>query len=217
MPSVLSLQVGRIGPLGPSAVPSGFVKTDVRGPVRAGTLGLVGDEQADLTVHGGPDKAIYFYPSEHYPLWLHDVPRHRSLLVAGAFGENVTTEGFDETTIAIGDVLRIGSAEVQVTQPRQPCFKLGLRFADNTLGRIMMQSGRTGWYVRVLVEGTMQRDDRIEVAHRPSPTWTIARFNQFILHRAGTDDDLTELVALDGLADGWREAIAERLNAPPER
>jgi len=121
---VASVQVGRIAPLGPESVPSAFVKLPVTGPVHAATLGLAGDEQADLTVHGGPDKAVYLYPSEHYPLWLRDVPRHAQTLMAGAFGENITTSGLEEATVAIGDVFRIGTAEVQVTQPRQPCFKL---------------------------------------------------------------------------------------------
>ena len=156
MLSVLSLQMGRIAPLGPKAVPSAFVKTTVSGSVTAQRLGLEGDEQADLSVHGGPDKAVYFYPSEHYPRWAADVPRHERLLLPGAFGENVTTIGLDEQTVSIGDVLAIGSAEMQVTQPRQPCFKLGLRFGDNTLGRIMMQSGRTGWYVRRLAAGRIE-------------------------------------------------------------
>ncbi len=149
-PRVMSVQAGRIAPLGPNGVPSGFVKSAVVDAVPVGHLGLEGDEQADLTVHGGPDKAVYFYPAEHYLDWLRDVPRHERALIAGAFGENLTTSGLTEDSVSIGEVLRIGSTELQVTQPRQPCFKLGLRFGDNTLGRIMMQSGRTGWYVRVL-------------------------------------------------------------------
>lgn len=205
MPSVLSLQVGRIAPLGPKRVPSAFVKQTVDGSVNAQRLGLDGDEQADLRVHGGPDKAIYFYPSEHYPRWVVDVPRHEQMLLPGAFGENVTTIGFDEETIAIGDVLAIGSTEMQVTQPRQPCFKLGLRFADNSLGRIMLHSGRTGWYVRVLSHGALKAGDEIRVIRRPNPQWSIARFNQFIRHRSATIEELNELSQLEGLAEEWRQ------------
>lgn len=209
LPTVASVQVGRIAPLGPQRVPSGFVKSAVPGPIHVVPLGLQGDEQADLSVHGGPDKAVYFYPAEHYPRWISDAPRHERLLIAGGFGENITTTGLDEDSVCIGDTFRIGTAEVQVTQPRQPCFKLGLRFSDNSLGRVMMQSGRTGWYVRVLAPGTLQAGDSILVLRRPNPRWTISRFNRFILGRRNAMTDLAELTLLEGLADGWRQAIVE--------
>ncbi len=207
MPSVLSLQVGRIAPLGPKRVASAFIKRSVAGAIRAEPLGLEGDEQADLSVHGGPDKAVYFYPSEHYSRWAADVPRHERILLSGAFGENVTTTELNEQTIAIGDVLAIGSAQMQVTQPRQPCFKLGLRFADPTLGRIMMQSGRTGWYVRVLQPGELQAGDEIRILRRPNPGWTIERLNQHILKQSATTDELKELSQIEGLAAEWREGL----------
>ncbi len=201
-----------MAPLGSEGVPSGFVKHPVAGPVAVGPLGLSGDEQADLTVHGGPDKAVYFYPSEHYERWRSDVPRHAARLAPGAFGENLTSRGLDETTIAIGDVLAIGSCVMQVTQPRQPCFKLGIRFGDNTLGRIMMQTGRTGWYARVLQIGTIQAGNDIRLVRRPSSDWTIIRFNEFILRRSVSSAELNQLLDLEGLASGWRdqlESVAE--------
>ncbi len=216
-PSVDSVQVGRIAPLGAEGVPSGFVKSRVAGPVHVGSLSLDGDQQADLTVHGGPDKAIYFYPSEHYPRWIHDVPRHERRLVPGGFGENITTTGLDEHSVSVGDVFRIGTAEVQVTQPRQPCFKLALRFDDTSLGRIMMQSGRTGWYVRVLTPGVLHAGDDIQALHRPNPKWTIARFNGFIVDRHRTRSAFAELAALEGLAVVWKDAAQGALNEPDER
>lgn len=205
--SVASVQVGPVAPLGPEGVPSGFVKTTVDGPVEVRPLGLRGDAQADLTVHGGPDKAVYFYPAEHYPRWSRDVPRHISMLVAGAFGENVTTEGLDEDFMAIGDVLRIGSAEMQVTQPRQPCFKLALRFDDSGLGRLMMQTGRTGWYARVITPGVLAAGDEIRVVRRPNPSWTISRFNRFILNRGEARSEYAEVAGLEGLAGVWKQAV----------
>lgn len=221
-PAVHSVQVGRIAPLGPQAVPSGFVKRPVSGPVCVGTLTIDGDEQADLTVHGGKDKAVYCYPLEHYAAWVADAPRHQPTLTPGAFGENLTTTGLTETSVTIGDVFRIGTALVQVTQPRQPCFKLSLRFADPSLGRIMMQTGRTGWYLRVLEPGELRAGDAIvrigapappaPAAHPASiPAWTIARFNQFLL--TGREDRalLTELASLEGLADEWRERARAKL------
>lgn len=208
---VLSVQVGRVAPLGPQGVPSGFVKTGVSGPVEVRRLGLEGDEQADLTVHGGPDKAVYCYPSEHYPAWIAEAARHQGELRPGGFGENLTTSGLDESSVAIGDVLAIGSAEVQVTQPRQPCFKLGLRFRDNAMGRAMLQSGRTGWYLRVLKEGRLGEGDAIRPVRRPNPSWTIERFNGLLRRRDAGEAELEELAGLEGLAEVWRRSFLEAL------
>lgn len=186
VPRVTSIQVGRIAPLTNRAgrsVPSGFVKTPVQGPIEVGPLGLFGDQQADLTVHGGVDKAVYFYPSEHYPCWVKDAPRHEQMLVAGAFGENLTTAGLNEESVSVGQIFRIGSVELQVTQPRQPCFKLAIRFDDATLGRLMMQTGRTGWYTRVLKAGVLQGGDPIRTIEEPSPGLTIASVTRLTLRR----------------------------------
>lgn len=213
-PKVSSIQIGRVAPLGPHGVLSGFVKATAHGPVEAGELGLSGDEQADPTVHGGPDKAVYFYPSEHYPRWIHDVPDHEQKLVAGAFGENVTTQGLDESGVTIGEVFRIGTTELQVTQPRQPCYKLGLRFDDPSLGRIMMQAGRTGWYARVLKPGILRAGDEIQILRRPNSNWTITRFNSLIRNGRGAASELIEFAGLEGLADGWRSMAQEAIDDP---
>ena len=210
-PRIVSVQVGRIAPLGPNGVPSGFIKSAVQGPIRVGPLGLQGDEQADLSVHGGPDKAVYIYPSEHYPRWSQDAPRHASVLVPGAFGENITTVGIDEDAVSVGEIFRIGTAELQVTQPRMPCFKLALRFDDPTLGRIMVQSGRTGWYMRVRTPGTIQAGDAMESVRRPNPLWTIARFNRFIPTRGQSVREFAELGALEGIPAVWKQAAEEAL------
>lgn len=213
-PRLLSVQVGVVAPLVDGkgeSVPSAFVKSPVEGVVQADTLGLSGDQQADLTVHGGPDKAVYFYPSEHYAKWLQDTPRHERMLVAGAFGENLTTVGLDEESVSIGQVFRIGAVELQVTQPRQPCFKLALRFDDRTLGRIMLQTGRTGWYARVLKIGALQAGDRIHLLHEPNPRWTIARLNDFRRNRNRTRGEHIELAGLEGLAEVWKQAVREVL------
>jgi MOSC domain-containing protein YiiM len=202
--TIQSIQIGRIALLGPQGVPSGFVKQTVTGAVQVKTLGVEGDEQADLSVHGGPDKAVYFYASEHYFDWIDEVPRHKRILHPGAFGENITCIGLDEKTVAIGDVFEIGSTRMQVTQPRQPCFKLGLRFADNSMGKRMMQTGRSGWYVRVLQEGEIIAGDEIRVVERPNPKWSITRFNRFIALRGANQNDMKELATLPGLAEGWR-------------
>ncbi len=213
--TLISIQTGRIAPLGPEGVASAFVKRPVAGPVHIGTLGLEGDQQADLTVHGGPDKAVYIYPAEHYAAWAADAPHHTEALTPGGFGENLTISSFDESTIAIGDTLAIGTSLLQVTQPRQPCFKLSLRFGDNTLGKVMLQTGRTGWYTRVLRPGTIRAGDAVERASHPNPRWTIARFNRFLLTRRDDPADLTELATLEGLAEDWKHRAALRLSEHP--
>jgi len=124
-----------------------------------GTLGLEGDSQADLTVHGGRDKAVYAYPSEHYGYWRERFPGME--MPWGTFGENLTTEGLLEETVHVGDRFAIGSAELQVTRPRLPCFKLGLRFKTQTMVRRFLASGRTGFYLSVIKEGRMEAGDAI--------------------------------------------------------
>ena len=128
--SLLSVHVGTIQPLGPKGIPSAFAKHRVEGAVAVGPLGLAGDEQAELSVHGGPDKAVYGYPAAHYAAWRDDYPEHGDLFVAGGVGENLTIAGWTEADLCVGDVHRMGSATLQVCQPRQPCFKFALRFGD---------------------------------------------------------------------------------------
>src|SRR5882724_12583457 len=129
-------------------------KSPVTGPVIVKTLNLDGDQQADLTVHGGEKKAVYVYPSEHYALWRAELPGVD--LPWGAFGENLTTEGLMEDSVHIGDRFRIGSAELVVTQPRMPCFKLGIRFGRPDIVKRFLRSGRTGFYLTVTREGQVE-------------------------------------------------------------
>jgi MOSC domain-containing protein YiiM len=201
--SIVSVQVGRVAPLGPRQVPSAFVKRPIAGQLMVERLGLVGDQQADLRVHGGPDKAIYCYPIEHYGKWLAERPSAESLLVAGGFGENLTTRGFDEDSVCIGDVLRIGGVTAQVTQPRRPCFKLGLRFANMQMLRAMLRSGRSGWYLRVLEPGLVEAGASITTIDRLNPSWPIARLNRLI-DGLGQLDEIAELTSLPGIAKDLR-------------
>jgi len=202
--SVISLQIGPVAPLGAEGVPSGFIKRPTDAPVMAERLGLVGDKQADLRVHGGPDKAIYWYPVQHYARWREIVPQHSAQLRPGGFGENLTISTFDEDRVAIGDIFRIGSATVQVTQPRQPCFKLALRFDDPRMVRAMVRTGLSGWYLRVLDPGSMQSGSTATLMERPNPTWSIARFNRLIIEGGATVENLTELADMPGLALYWQ-------------
>jgi MOSC domain-containing protein YiiM len=179
----------------------------------AGRFGLAGDRQADRRVHGGPDKAVYCYPVEHYASWRTVAPQHAALLVPGGFGENLTTEGLDEDNVAIGDIFRVGRATAQVTQPRQPCFKLALRFEDPQMVKAMVRSGFSGWYLRVLDAGQIRAGTPITLIDRPNPAWSITRVNHLINKRDGTPEELAELADLRGLAHHWRKAARASLGA----
>jgi MOSC domain-containing protein YiiM len=166
---VLSVQIGMPQEVAwhGRVVRTSIFKQPVAGRVRVRRLNLDGDAQADLTVHGGAAKAVYAYASEHYPAWRQelDLPD----LPWGAFGENLTLEGLIEADVAIGDRLRIGTAEFVVTQPRQPCYKLALRFDRLDIGKLFMASGRSGFYLAVLEEGTLAAGDAVEHLPGPSP------------------------------------------------
>ena len=204
---VLSVQVGKPAPLGPAGVPSGFVKRAVGGPVHVHNLGLQGDQQADLTVHGGPDKAVYGYAAEHYLRWLEDFPEHRDLLVNGAFGENLTIAGLSEGDICAGDVHAVGTARLQVCQPRQPCYKFALRFDDRRMPSAMVRSGRSGWYYRVLAEGDIQAGDSMRLIERPHPKLRFDRLVQIVYGAAADEHELLELARADGVAR-WIRSVA---------
>jgi MOSC domain-containing protein YiiM len=201
--SIVSVQVGPIAPLGLRHVPSAFVKKPISGQVMVQQLGLAGDQQADLRAHGGSDKAVYCYPVEHYAKWLAELPSVEALLVPGGLGENLTTLGLDEDGMCIGDILRIGSVTAQVTEPRRPCFKLGLRFKNVQMLRAMIHSGRTGWYLRVLKPGLLEAGVSVTTIDRLNPSWPIARVNHLI-HADPRPDEIAELAGLRGIANDLR-------------
>lgn len=154
------------------SVTTGIFKEPVSGRVGVGTLGLAGDVQADLQVHGGPTKAVYVYPSEHYGFWRSQYPD--MVLEWGMFGENISTEGLLETVVRIGDTLRIGSATTVVKQPRFPCYKLGVKFGRKDIIERFLRSARSGFYVSVLRPGDVAAGDPIEVVREASGGPTVA-------------------------------------------
>lgn len=168
VPSVLQINVSlpTIVNFNGNKIETGIFKKPVSGKVKVSRLNLEGDAQADLTVHGGPDKAVYAYPLEQYDYWKTELSN--SNLEWGVFGENLTVEGFDESDVCIGDRLKIGSAMFAVTQPRMPCFKLGIRFGDPTIVKRFYKSGKWGFYLSVLEEGEIETGDEIIVADRSS-------------------------------------------------
>ncbi len=205
---VLTVHAGRIAPLGPAAIPSAFVKHSVIGPVAVGALGIGGDEQADLTLHGGPEKAVYAYPDAHYRLWAAEFPEHSAEFVAGGVGENLTVADLTEADLCVGDIHAIGSALLQACQPRQPCFKFALRFSDNRLPRAMVRNGRAGWYYRVLEPGTLAAGDQVQLHHRPNPDFGFDRLVEIANFRNASPAELCAMATMDGLASDFRAAAA---------
>jgi len=173
--TVLSIQCGKAEPFRGADEASAIAKQPVEGRVRVHRLGLEGDAQADLSVHGGPDKAIHHYAHDHYHFWREVLGPHPLLVRYGAFGENVSTKGVTETQVCIGDRFRLGTALVEVSQGRQPCWKLDHRFGSNLVLSTVVTSRRTGWYYRVLEEGDVEAGDTLELLDRPWPDWTVER------------------------------------------
>lgn len=194
---------------------TGFFKTPIEGPVFVSKTNVSGDGQSDLKNHGGIDKAVLAYSADHYSKWreelgIPDMP-------FGAFGENLTIAGLSEKSVCIGDVFSIGTVMFEVSQPRQPCWKLARRWRLHELTGMVVRNGRSGWYLRILDEGWIQAQMPVALIERPNPLWTISRANE-ILHHHRTDLRLTlDLADVPGLANSWVEELrerAERLRAP---
>lgn len=209
---LLSLRTGRSAAFGPGGEPSAIAKLPVPGRQAIGPEGLAGDQQADRAHHGGPDKALHHYPFDHYGAWLMDLPGQAALLHApGAFGENLATLGMTEANVCLGDVYRLGSAVVQVSQGRQPCWKLNHRFGVEDMVARVVASGRTGWYYRVLAAGEAGAGDCFELIERPRPDWPLARLWQVLFGQPVEAGALAELGRLDVLSANWRGRAGKRL------
>lgn len=191
---------------------SAIAKTAATGPRGVGPLGIDGDEQADLTVHGGPDKAIHHYPRDHYRWWSGELGDHPLLAAPGAFGENISTEGLTEDAACIGDRYRLGSALVEISQGRQPCWKLDHRFGLARVTATVVTSRRGGWYYRVIEPGQVAAGDALTLIDRPLPDWTVARVFHLLIGGAGKQEPaaLRALAAMELLTANWR-ARAGRL------
>lgn len=186
-------------------VSTGIFKDPVTGPVPLRTLNLDGDRQADLTVHGGVDKALYVYPSEHYPFWRAEYPGKD--LEFGGFGENLTTENLLETEVCIGDEFQAGTAVIRVTQPRLPCYKLGIRFGRPDIIKRFMRSGRLGIYFSVVQEGILEAGDRIVCIKRDSHEITVSEVAN-LFNDKSLDRDRVEIILQSGLAEQMKMFVA---------
>lgn len=226
-PHLLTLQVGLPKEFGTAGSPdpmdrpwsTGSFKEPVTGPRWLGTINLAGDGQADRQHHGGPEKAVCVYPSVHYPIWRVELDRPE--FPFGAFGENWTIAGVSETDVCIGDTFAVGGARVQVSQPRQPCWKLSRRWRIKDLAARVQATGRTGWYCRVLTEGLVAAGAPLALLSRPYPEWTVARANA-VMHEGRRDRAAAAaLAACPLLAANWRETLDRRArtgeNPDPQR
>lgn len=194
---------------------TGFFKDAVSGLIFLERTNLVGDGQADLENHGGPEKAVNVYPIEHYPYWERTVGFTH--LQPGAFGENFTTEGLLEAYVCIGDVFEVGDALVQISQPRQPCWKLARRWQIKDLALRVQETGRTGWYFRVLKEGHVQAGTRLVLVERHHPSWTVSAANAVMHHRVDDRQAAQKLADCISLSSRWRDKLKRRaLSGIPE-
>jgi MOSC domain-containing protein YiiM len=189
---------------------SAIAKNPVAGPVQVGSEGLAGDEQGDRRVHGGADKAIHHYPREHYPVWAGEIGPHPLLAQAGAFGENISTHGVTERDLCLGDRLRLGSAVVEVSQGRQPCWKLSDRFGVADMARRVQDSGRSGWYYRVLEQGEVAAGDELVLLERAHPQWPLVRVTELLYRRTLDPVELRGVLELP-LVPSWRSLFERRL------
>lgn len=187
---------------------SAFFKEPVLGPRRLTCTNLEGDGQADLHVHGGPDKAVCVYPALRYPYWEREL--RIPSLPPGAFGENFTVDGVVESDVCVGDVYQVGGATVQVSQPRGPCWKLARRWKVKDLAVRFQRTGFTGWYLRVLAQGTVEAGQYLTLVERPHPEWSIARANQINYHEREDREAARALAACEALGRRWRDRLAAR-------
>ncbi len=208
---ILSLNVGlpRLVLRGDEPVSTGIFKEPVAGRVKLRTLNLDGDRQADLSVHGGPSKAVYIYPSEHYEFWKREFPRME--LPWGMFGENFTTVGFREEKVNIGDKFHVGSAIVMVTEPRMPCYKLALRFGRSDIIRKFLESERSGFYFAVLDEGEVGAGDQFELIAKDQHGVRVRDITRLYTSEKHNVDLLRRAIEVEALPESWKGYFEDRL------
>jgi MOSC domain-containing protein YiiM len=208
---IISVNVGlpRLVLRNDEPVSTGIFKEPVAGRVMMRTLNLDGDRQSDLSLHGGPQKAVYVYPSEHYEFWKQELPDMD--LPWGVFGENLTTTGLFETEINIGDKFRIGTGEVMVTQPRMPCYKLGIRFGRADIIKRFLISQRSGFYLSVLKEGEVGAGNEFQLLEKNNSGVRVVDITRLFSSDKENVDLMRRAIATEALPESWRKYFLERL------
>ncbi len=207
------LFLGGIRPLPPDNRPTGIFKQELTMPVWLGREGLAGDAQADRRVHGGPDKALHQFPVAHYARLAERFPEARDLLVPGSIGENLSVPGWDEANVCIGDRFRLGRAVVEVSQPRSPCWKIDARYGVEGMMRWMDETGRIGWYFRVIEEGEVEPACAFDLIERQSRAVTVGRLLSVWREHRPPPAVLDELAQTPGLSSRWVEKLRQRHDA----
>lgn len=207
---VIGLYLGKVSEPWPGKPATAIAKQPTESPQRLGWEGFESDAQADLKVHGGRDKAVHHYAADHYPQWHDDLGEQAADFGPGRFGENIATLGITETDLCIGDVLRLGTAIVEVSQGRQPCWKLNAHTGFADMATRFQQTARTGWYYRVLEPGVVAVGDEIRRIECPNPGWTVERVTRARLGEELDPETAARLGRLPRLASGWAEAFARK-------
>ncbi|MCS2147075.1 6-hydroxyaminopurine reductase [Scandinavium manionii] len=189
--------------------PSAIAKLQVDGELELTERGLVGDEQAEKKIHGGPDRALCHYPREHYADWVREFPEQAELFCAPGFGENLSTVGLTEKNVFIGDIFRWGDALIQVTQPRSPCFKLNYHFGINDLSSLMQSSGKMGWLYRVIMAGKVSSEQPLELVSRLSDV-SVHDAAAIAWHTPYDDEEYRRLLSAAGLSVSWTRTMQKR-------
>lgn len=199
----------------PGRPPSAIDKRLCDTPLALTATGFVGDAQADLKVHGGPEKAVHHYPADHYAAWRAELG-DRDVFAPGGFGENVSTSGLTEDDVCIGDVFRLGEALVQISQGRQPCWKLSAHVGEDRMAYLVQKTARTGWYYRVLEPGRVAAGDAIVLADRPQPDWSVRRVTRARFDGSLDPTTAREIAVIPELNEGWRAAFARKADGLDE-
>ena len=207
----LSIFVGSIRPLPESGRPTGMYKSPVSAEIELGPEGFAGDQQADRRVHGGPDKAVHLYPARHYAALAARFPEAAAALVPGAIGENLSTPDLDEHDVRVGDVWSLGSAQLQVSQPRSPCWKIDERFGCPGMAAHIAETGLTGWYWRVLRPGRVAPGDALVRVSSDEEAPTLHEAMALWREHRPALGALERLAKAKGMASGWREKVVQRL------
>lgn len=210
--SLDTLLTGRAVPFTRPGSRSAIAKTPRQESLSITTLGLASDEQGDLRVHGGVEKAIHHYPREHYAQWSAELGKHPLLSRPGAFGENFSTTGWTEADVCLGDRIRAGTALLEVSQGRMPCWKLNDRFEMAQMALRVQESGRTGWYYRVLEEGSVAAGATLELVERRHADWPLQRLSAVLFDKRVDADTLRQCLELP-LAPNWRRTLERRLES----
>jgi len=210
--SGVHLFVGGLTRIDDQGQSTGIWKQAISGPVELGIEGLAGDVQADRRVHGGVDKALHQYPEQHYRRLAEHFPAIAAQLLAGSIGENVSAGGFDESSVCIGDVFRLGRARLQVSQPRSPCWKIDHRYGTDGVARSVAELGLTGWYYRVVSIAAVSSGDQLELLDRLPGAVSLAELWQVWRQHRPDQETLARLCAAPGLTAGWQKKLHDRLH-----